>query len=94
MRCIIEDDIEYPGEQLNPDAAYNKDRRDTPDKCRILCTSDPRCEFFTWKESRVCWLLSEIDRNRKRPMKGAVSGAVCRNLEPGNVQFDFSSHVH
>ena len=75
--CFLDEDIDYPGMDLNLATGSTSDRKKSALECRALCNETPLCKFFTWKaDINECWIKDGI--SRKENQIGATSGSACR----------------
>jgi len=82
----IEAGTDYPGMDLNLDTGRTTDRKAFAADCQALCTENPECNFFGWKESsKECWLKTGV--SGKVAQEGTTSGPACRN-DPCQVEVE------
>jgi len=75
--CLMEENTDYPGMDLNLQTGRTTDRRNSALACRDLCNQNKDCKYFGWKaHSRECWLKTGISGTVVE--SGTTSGMACK----------------
>jgi len=75
--CLVEENTDYPGLDLNLDTGPTSDVQTSALACRELCNKNKRCKNFGWKEHNgECWMKTGV--SKKVWQRGTTSGTACR----------------
>merc|ERR1719222_1346609 len=86
--CLMEENTDYPGMDLNLQTGRTTDRRNSALACRDLCNQNKDCKYFGWKaQSRECWLKTGISGTVVE--SGTTSGMACKKTGKERISENF-----